>query len=193
MDLEIFPVGPRPFTALPHQTLYYRNLTDRIRTASKSIRLCQYVLAVSPTRQWQRSNKILNDLIDASARGVDLRILYDRPKFRSPNLHSNVASFRILHKKGIAVRCLSLTKTLHIKLIIIDGDVFFAGSHNLTNQSLYSPFELSWECSDPFMVNAATIYFDALFNGSMSEPYSEAFRKMENGNRNKPTDSDGSR
>ena len=192
MDLEIFQPGIRPFNAMPHQTLYYQTLQARIRAAVKSIRVCQYVLAVSPSRPWQRSNKILKDFIDASHRGVELKVLYDRPKFRSPNLHSNVASFRILQTKGISVRCLSITKTLHIKLIIIDDSVFFAGSHNLTNQSLYSPFELSWECSDPYMVNAAAIYFDCLFNGSMSEPYADAFKVIQNGNRYKSADPDRS-
>lgn len=181
-DLNIFEPGLRPFQAAPHQTLYYQNITNHIRTANKAIHLCQYVLSVSPSRPWQRSNKILTDLIAAHTRGVQLKILYDRPKLRAPNLRSNAASFAILQKHKVPVRCLSLTKTLHIKLIIFDDTVFFAGSHNLTNSSLYSPYELSWECSDPYMVNAALLYFNCLFNGQMSEPYENALRSIGYGN-----------
>jgi phosphatidylserine/phosphatidylglycerophosphate/cardiolipin synthase-like enzyme len=181
-DLEILGSEKRSFFTTPHQTQYYQTITAAIRQAKTDISICQYVLAVSPSRHWQRSNKLLNELVDAHNRGVALRILYDRPKLRSPNLHSNAASSEILNKKGIPVRSLSVNKTLHIKLIIIDSKILFAGSHNLSNASLYSPFELSWECTDPFFVNSAQIYFNCLFNGSMSEPYSNALKGLKRGN-----------
>jgi phosphatidylserine/phosphatidylglycerophosphate/cardiolipin synthase-like enzyme len=177
-DVQIFPTDVLSFHASAHQTGYYLRLAEAIRSARINVQTCQYVFSTSPSRPWQRSNKIMGALKDANLRGVSIQALFDRPKAKSPNLHSNITTARALADAGITPRCLAVTKTLHIKLIIVDHKFFFAGSHNLTNSSLYSPFELSFECHDPFMTNAAVVYFNCLWNGPLSENFFDALRRV---------------
>lgn len=179
-DIQIFPCQTLSVYACPHQTTYYDSLLNKIRKSTKSILCAQYVFSSGHTRAWQRSSKIMAAILDANLRGVTIQVLLDRPKPHSPNARTNIQTALLLQEKGVDVRTLIVSKTLHIKLIIIDTHTFFAGSHNLTNSSLYSPFELSWECIDPFLTNSAIAYFQCLWNGQLSEPYTAAltaFRK----------------
>ena len=180
-EVQIFPQKEISLRATPHQSGYYDRLQVLIAEATQSILFCQYVFSVSESRHWQRSNKILNSIFDAHLRGIEIKILFDRPRVHSPNLRTNINTFYKLNSKGIDVRCLSVLRTLHIKMIIFDQKVFLAGSHNLTDSSLYSPFELTFECRDDFLVNSAIIYFNCLFNGPLSEPFENSLMTLENG------------
>jgi phosphatidylserine/phosphatidylglycerophosphate/cardiolipin synthase-like enzyme len=177
-EVTIFPQTEFSLRATPYQSGYYDRIQELIRSAKESIFFCQYVFSVSDSRHWQRSNKILTSILDAHLRGVIIKVLFDRPRVHSPNLKTNIKTYEKLNSKGIDVRCLSVFKTLHIKMIIFDQNIFLAGSHNLTDSSLYSPFELTFECKDDFLVNSAIIYFNCLFNGMMSEPFGNSLRSL---------------
>jgi len=177
--LTLFPKEQITMVAAPHQSSYYHRLLDLIEQSKQSILICQYVFSTSTKRNWERSNKILKALIDAKKRGIEVEILFDRPKPHTPNSLTNARTAIKLSENDINVRCLSVLKTLHLKMVIIDRKLFLAGSHNITNSSLYSPFELSFECSDEYLVNCAVVYFHALFNGTLSEPYMDALNRTD--------------
>jgi len=177
--LSIFPNTNLNFCSTTHQTSYFNRLIDLINKSQESILVCQYVFSISHTRQWQRSNKVLNAFLKSYYRGVDIKFLFDRPRLHSPNFKTNANTAFFLISKGLPVRCLSVTKTLHIKLLIFDRKIFLAGSHNLTNSSLYSPFELSFECADDFLTNSAVIYFNTLWDGPLSQPYPNDEKALE--------------
>jgi len=184
-SIEIFPEVEVLVKTVPLQTCYFNHVNNLIRGAKNSIWICQYVFSTNVARRWQRSNKILKALISSAGRGVELRVLFDRPRLNSPNIRSNIRTVETLRDANIIVRCLAVNKCLHIKMVVFDKRVFLAGSHNLTDSSLYSPFELSFECRDDYLVNAAVIYFECLWNGNLSQPYSEALEEMAYGNRQK--------
>lgn len=114
---------------------------------------------------------------------MQIQVLLDRPKVQSPNAGANIRTAQALQRASVPVRCLSITQALHVKLIIIDKTTLFAGSHNLTNSSLYSPFELTFETTDPFLANSATLYFECLWNGHLSEDFFSVVKGMTHGNR----------
>jgi phosphatidylserine/phosphatidylglycerophosphate/cardiolipin synthase-like enzyme len=169
--MQIFPSNELIFKCTTHQTSYFTRLHSLLFSAKISISLAQYVFSISISRPWQRSNKILDLLIAAHKTGLPVHVLFDRPKPRNPNFRTNIKTAESLAAAGIIVRCLTVLKTLHIKFLIIDSTFFIAGSHNLTNSSLYSPFELSFETSDPSLVSAASTYFYSLWNGNLSEDF----------------------
>lgn len=176
-EVKIFPTCEVSFTACPLQTQYFEKLLGHILASKIEIQMCQYVFSVSEKNPNHRSGKILKAIIEASRRGVEVKILFDRPRPYSPNQRTNIRTTELLEKSGIHPRCLSVVQTLHIKMVIIDSKVFLAGSHNLTNSSLYSPYELTFECLDPVIINAAGIYFQCLWNGQLSEPFFDALKK----------------
>lgn len=179
-EITIFPKTELTIKTIPHQSDYYSRINYLIQNSTESILICQYVFSVSASRNWQRSNKILSSIIEAHKKGVEIKVLFDRPRPSKPNLKTNAHTYEHLNAAGIDVRCLFLQKTLHIKFLIFDRTIFLAGSHNLTDSSLYSPFELTFECWDPFMVNSAVNYFNCLFNGPMSEPFEAALQDLKN-------------
>jgi len=180
-DLWMFPGGEVKFYGWPLQTSYFTRVIELTRKARVFIYVCQYVFGVSSTRDWQRSNKVFKALVGAKRNGVEVKVLLDGPRERSPNVRTNITCAQRFKDEGIEVRCLNVNKTLHLKFLIFDNEFFLAGSHNLTNSSLYSPFELTFECEDGVLVNAASIYFQAMFNGAMSVPFFDAFKEMRKG------------
>ena len=179
--VELFSDEVVKFEGRALQTGYYKRVEELLVGARVSVWLCQYVFAASEKRGWQRSTRILKAVLAAGLRGVDVRVLFDRPRPGAPNAGSNIRTWRSLEMGNVEVRCLAVNKTLHVKLVIVDREVLLAGSHNLTNSSLYSPFELSWECVDSYLVNSAALYFQCLWNGSLSEPFSDGFKRMGRG------------
>lgn len=177
-QVHIFPESQVKFLAQTHQTTYFARLVELIDRSKESIRVCQYVFSISQTRSWQRSNKVFEAFKRANSRGVEIAFLFDRPRQRSPNFKTNLKTAWELMSAGIQVRCLSINKTLHIKLLIFDRSIFLAGSHNITNSSLYSPFELTFECQDQFLCNSSVIYFEALWNSSLSEPFPKTEQEL---------------
>ncbi len=182
-EIKMFPENEISLKTIPHQSSYYSRVQDLTHHATDSILICQYVFSVSETRHWQRSNKVLNSILEAHTRGVDIKILFDRPRHSKPNIKTNIHTFEKLKHAGVDVRCLLLQKTLHIKFMIFDRKIFLAGSHNLTDSSLYSPFELTFEYSDPSIVLSAINYFECLYNGAMSETFESALGDMHHARR----------
>lgn len=180
-DLKIYPEGGVEFHGWPLQTDYFSRVIELTRRANKSVALVQYVFGVSPSREWQRSNKVFRELVNAHKRGIKVSVLLDRPRIHGPNARANMGVANRFKEAGIEVRALNIHKTLHLKMIVFDNEVMMAGSHNLTNSSLYSPFELTFECRDPVLAHSAGIYFQALWNGAMSEPFFDAVNRMKRG------------
>jgi phosphatidylserine/phosphatidylglycerophosphate/cardiolipin synthase-like enzyme len=174
----MFPEGGVEFYGWPLQTSYFSRVIELSRKARLGICVAQYVFGVSSSREWQRSNKVFNELVYAHRRGVKVSVLLDRPREHAPNTRANMGCAKRFFEEGVEVRALAVPRTLHLKMLVFDNEFFLAGSHNLTSSSLYSPFELTFECRDPVLVNAAGIYFSALWNGRMSEPFFDAEKRL---------------
>jgi len=177
-DFQIFKEGFGDVSGTPLQTNFYIRILELARKSKKSINLIQYVFGISENREWQRSNKFLKALVEAKRRGVEIRVIFDRPRVHAPNTKTNIKCALRLKEFGIETRALAIHKTLHLKMVIFDREIFLAGSHNLTNSSLYSPFELSFEYSGKEIVGAAECYFLRLWNEGISEPFFESVEKM---------------
>lgn len=170
-NILCIPSTPTTIQITPLQTSYFSVLDSSIRNSSQSIQLCQYVFSASGARKWQRSEKIFQSLCDAQKRGVPVWLLMDRPKPRSPNAIANIKTCKRLQDSGIETKCLTIRTTLHLKIIIIDNQLLFTGSHNLTNASLYSPLELSFMTNDFQLVHSAVIFFASLWLAGFSEQF----------------------
>lgn len=177
----MFPDGGVQFYGWPHQTSYCSRVLELTRRCRESVMIAQYVFGLSPSREWQRSNKVFKAMVNAKERGVSVYLLLDGPRLHAPNARTNILCARRFVDAGVEVRALAVPRTLHLKMLVFDREVMLAGSHNLTNSSLYSPFELTFECRDRVIVHAAGVYFQALWNGSMSEPYFDAVGRLRKG------------
>ena len=82
------------------------------------------------------SNELINSLIAAKKRGVDINVILDKPyKNKKTDNRANEKTATILSRGGVKVYFDSENITTHSKLIIIDGRYVVIGS---TNWSYYA-------------------------------------------------------
>jgi phosphatidylserine/phosphatidylglycerophosphate/cardiolipin synthase-like enzyme len=90
------------------------------------------------------ANKVMNELIAASKRGVMVEVFMEKNNRPEDDLNAyNHSTATKLRKAGIEVRFDSKNIITHTKLIIIDERLVFIGSHNLTHTALSKSNETS--------------------------------------------------
>lgn len=123
-------------------------IIDLIDGAEKSIDIEMYVFT---------SREIVEALMRAKYRGVDIRIILERSTISG----SNTEIFNELASKGINIRYASESfATTHSKFIIIDSKKVLVGSHNFSNSALHKNREASVIIADYF----TALDFISLFN-----------------------------
>jgi phosphatidylserine/phosphatidylglycerophosphate/cardiolipin synthase-like enzyme len=107
---------------------YRAQLVDEIARAERRVFVIIYEMCLG---FWKGNEPlgIADALIEAQARGVDVRILFEDPG-SGFILDCNVAAARYLAAKGVAVRFDDPRRVTHTKLVVIDGETSILGSHN---------------------------------------------------------------
>lgn len=93
---------------------------------------------------------MLEALVAAVARGVDVRVVLDRGAAwdGQPDLkHESPAAWLTTH--GVRVILDEVAVTTHAKVLVADGHLVLAGSHNWTRNAVTANRELSWLVDDP--------------------------------------------
>ena len=102
-----------------------------INGARESILIENYIIT---------SDEVIDALANASARGVDVRIILEKRVSGGTNMEAHDA----LSAAGIQVQWAPFSfKLVHSKLLIIDGQIAVVGSHNLSNSALTGNREIS--------------------------------------------------
>ena len=102
-----------------------------ISSARESILIENYIIT---------SDEVVDALENASARGVDVRIILEKRVSGGTNMEA----YDELSAAGIRVQWAPFSfKLVHSKLIIIDGQIAVVGSHNLSNSALTDNREIS--------------------------------------------------
>ena len=86
--------------------------------------------------------KLVQDIVDAHARGVKVEVYLDRSK--PNNEDKNDSAFIALYREGVPVKFITPGKRVHDKLIVIDKFIVISGSSNWS----YSAFRLNSENAD---------------------------------------------
>lgn len=102
-----------------------------INSAEESIWIENYLIT---------SEEVSAALAEASARGVDVRVILEKRVFGGANMEA----YDMLSASGVEVRWAPYSfKLVHSKLMIIDGRAAVVGSHNLSDSALSSNREIS--------------------------------------------------
>ncbi len=104
---------------------------------------------------------ILRQRLDA---GLDVRFIIDHPRKHKTNYHATQFLIRRLKSWKFPFYIAPEKSTLHAKVILIDRETVFLGSHNLTKASLRSPLELSVEIKDQLTCQSILRWFTSKFN-----------------------------
>ena len=145
------------------QYLYF--LIQALKTAKKKIRTIMFFMVYKDAEKYP-TDKIMDAIIDAKERGVDIKVILDK------DAEGEVYGSRLINKeaynkfieKGIDVLFDFEEKVTHSKLIIIDDDHAIVGSHNWTAGSFYAYDDKSIYIESADFSTKMSGYFDSLWH-----------------------------
>jgi len=143
---------------------YYNTLLEDIRRANKSILVAMYVIKYDPFDFDDPVNRLLEELVRARERGVDVRVLIEF-KTRGEELYENLEAYEFLKNHNISVKLdRDPSTTIHTKLVIIDDRIVYLGSHNWSEESLQHNDEVSVRIVSEDNARSLEEYFQVLWS-----------------------------
>ncbi|MEM2409477.1 MAG: phospholipase D-like domain-containing protein [Thermofilaceae archaeon] len=134
--------GQAQFTVelLPNMA-YFERVSELIKRAEKSVYVVMFVMKYDPKETPERdpANALIELLVDARNRGLDVRVVVD-----DTTRQSYPETIEYLKSKGVPVRLdPKAGVTTHAKIVVVDGRCSVIGSHNWTESALSSNNEFS--------------------------------------------------
>lgn len=154
------PTTTAQITLLRNQE-YPAALLDGIRTARSSIVFSFYLFKMTDSRN-NLPRKVVDELIAARRRGVDVTVYLEKKRGSDPLMAENRRTAEALHRGGVTVFFDSPGVTTHAKVAVIDRRFVFLGSHNLTDSALRHNNELSVLIDSPELAAEVLSYLDRL-------------------------------
>lgn len=154
------PTTTAKITLLRNQE-YPAALLEGIRTARSSIVFSYYLFKVTDSRG-NLPGKIVEELVAARRRGIDVTVYLERKRGKDPLIADNRRTAEVLHRGGVTVLFDSPNVTTHAKVAVIDKRFVFLGSHNLTQGALRRNNELSVLIDSPELAAEIRSYLDRL-------------------------------
>lgn len=120
-----------------------------------SIYFCKYVRR----RSTDPARKVITKLIEKSKLGVDVKVIFHIGTIKRQIPGWNLLISQDLKNAGVQARLWKLKRILHSKLFVIDRNIVFLGSHNISNTSLTESVELSIKYTGEEIGNKAAAIF----------------------------------
>ena len=123
---------------------YYHTIKKDIENAKSTIFVSMYIMKYDPidTEDW--ANDLIQELVKAKERGVSVRIIIEYLEFYNDPKTVNLEAEKYLSENGVDVRLdYDSSVTDHMKLVIIDDEIVYIGSHNWSEAGLYYNHETS--------------------------------------------------
>ncbi len=117
---------------------YFDVLHQAIQEAEDSVWVKMYYVAMKPDDPDNPVTILVNDLVDARKKGLDVRVILENRLF-----DKNYNAYHALANGGVWVRLDSSISLLHSKAVIIDKELLFIGSANWSKSAFYSNDEVS--------------------------------------------------
>lgn len=142
---------------------YFWAAHKEIQNAKSSIHLIAYLFLLYDYED-AYTNRLLDDLVEAHKRGVDVRVTldYPSPEYMPEEGPRNQEVYDKLKEAGIDVRFDSTKKTTHNKVLIIDGKTIIIGSHNYSFAGMRYNNETSLLLRDKEKAKKLIEYFEQI-------------------------------
>ena len=163
--------GPVPVEGVEVVTdrQYEHVVGDAFARARSSIRMMMFEARYYESHLNSPTNELIEGLIAARRRGVDVRVILERRKENDRVSSSNLKTGALLSRGGVEVMYDPLTTTTHSKLLIIDGETSVVGSTNWTYNALEKNHEVSVLIRSPQVARTLQDYFQDVWQ-SCSPP-----------------------
>lgn len=130
-------------------TKYFPRVYDSLHEANESIVCVLYLVSFNPKDKDSSVFKLVNELVYAHQRGVQVRVILDQNIDFSKGIKrdqwetegKNVNCYNFLKENGVDVVYDDAARLTHSKLIIIDTETVIVGSSNWTASALDHNYE----------------------------------------------------
>jgi phosphatidylserine/phosphatidylglycerophosphate/cardiolipin synthase-like enzyme len=150
---------------------YFSTLRIALAEARSEVQVLAYVINFQLYKKHFPSSCLVHSLIDCHAKGLAVNIVLDSSPTYSQNHRANFFTYRRLIEKGLRIRMQQSSHPQHQKLFVIDRRFAFAGSHNITDKSLQSNWELSFFFDDAQTVRDLAALHDSLWYSQLTIPW----------------------
>lgn len=148
---------------------YLTTVSRMITLAEQRIRVLQYVVRPADAADGGLVGSLLQQLVAARKRGVDVRVILDHSprdgKYPGPD---NSRAAAMLAAGGVDVRFDELDVRSHAKVVLVDHQAV-VGSHNWTFSALTGNREVSVLVSDPRSLDEIEQIFAAITDEPMEQ------------------------
>lgn len=129
---------------------YYPQVHQALTTAKKSILCVMYIADINPKYNHGWEYNLVNDLIGAHRRGVEVTVIFDQNimfwetgKNLEKTERKSENAYELLKKNGVPVYYDSIDRVTHSKILVIDNYITIVGSANWTYSALRKNHEAS--------------------------------------------------
>jgi len=139
---------------------YFLVAKKMIQEAKTSIRVMMFEMGYYEKHPNTLSNLLIKELIEAKKRGVKVEVILEIREGKDRTTERNRQTGKILSKGGVEVIYDPLFKTMHAKLIVVDGELILLGSTNWVFSSLTNNYEVSVLIKSKELAKALIDYFN---------------------------------
>jgi phosphatidylserine/phosphatidylglycerophosphate/cardiolipin synthase-like enzyme len=164
---EIEPVETETYRTVVNRE-HFECLKGMIDGAERRVDVLMYGIKRYEKYPDSLTNKLLDALVRAAERGVNVRVMMDRSDYNDTLNSINQETADWLKARGVQVRFDDPAVTTHAKVVLAD-DTVLIGSANWGYDALERRNETSLQISAPSVVNAYADYFDGLWGASDSQ------------------------
>ncbi len=133
---------------------YHETMHTYLKEADTSITIAMYFIILEP-KGVGPINELVNDIVDAKKRGVQVKIVLEDSKLRANRL-----AYEKLRENNIAVYFDTPEHLLHIKGVAIDDRYIFLGSANWSKSAIQDNYEATYFDDSPQDALAFREYVD---------------------------------
>ncbi|MDP3042346.1 MAG: phospholipase D-like domain-containing protein [Candidatus Omnitrophota bacterium] len=160
-------------------TKYFPAVKEALAKAKESINLVMFVIELSQYREDSEINQLVNGLIEAKQRGVDVEVILDQNVDFVQRRHTSdweakirsIRAYKRLRDAGIRVYYDEPVRYTHAKAIVIDKSVVVLGSTNWTESSFNKSNEVNVLIDSKGLAEDILSYFKTIKIDSEIEKY----------------------
>lgn len=141
---------------------YFPEVKRRINASQRSIRMVMFEAVYYKSHKTGPTNQLIEALMAAQKRGVDVDVIMDVRKSSDRNTVHNLETGKMLKQAGVDVFVDTEDRTTHNKLLVIDDRTVIIGSTNWTYSALSVNHEASVVFEDQQTVSEIIKYFEKI-------------------------------
>ena len=142
---------------------YYQSIINDLQNANETILVAMYSMIYDPDDSSDWANDLARELVYADQRGVNVSVVIEYRTYWD-YMNQNLEAYNYLFDNNVDVHLDYENTTDHMKLVIIDNDVVYVGSHNWSESALYYNHETSVKLVNEDVAKIFKEYLETTFS-----------------------------